>query len=340
VCFASIAAASPRKLSVNSATARIIRGCHRVFTDFPLRRAAGPAGPPAHAAAAHVLNGAARLLAALPLRVVHGLGAVLGWATYLASPTYRRRLRANLAQAGLDAPPLRRAAVGHTGRQVVEALWIWQRPPADLLGMVDAQDIARMKAAQRPDAPTVFLTPHLGCFEIISKVYAAHAGADTRVMTVLYRAARRPAVEALMAQGRALPGLQLAPADMSGVRLLMRALRDRQVVGILPDQVPSRGEGVWAPFFGRPAYTMTLSARLAHSLGANVVFVYGERLARGRGFRIRVQPLTEPLSGELQHDAALLNRTLEGIVRRLPAQYLWGYNRYKVPAGAPPPPAP
>ena len=287
-----------------------------------------------------MLNIVAGLLAALPLRAVHALGALLGWLAYLGSPTYRRRLRANLDQANLDSTRLRRAAIAHAGRQALEALWIWRRPPEDLLKAVDGTDLARMKATQQPDAPTVFLTPHLGCFEIISKAYAAHAGTDTRVMTVLYRAARHPALQALMAQGRTLPGLQLAAADMGGVRLLMRALRDRQVVGILPDQVPSRGEGVWAPFFGRPAYTMTLSARLAHSLGANIVFVYGERLKNGRGFRIHVEPLAEPLSGVAEQDAALLNRTLEGIVRRLPAQYLWGYNRYKVPAGAPEPPQP
>jgi Kdo2-lipid IVA lauroyltransferase/acyltransferase len=286
-----------------------------------------------------VLSLVARGLAALPLAVVQWLGAACGWLAYWISLTYRRRLQANLAQGGFDEARVRRAAIAEAGRQVFEALWIWCRPPRDLLRKVDAADLARMKAAQRPGAPTVFLTPHLGCFEIISKAYALHHGDDTRVMTVLYRAARHPALHALMERGRSVPGLQLAPADMGGVRLLMRALKDWQVVGILPDQVPSKGEGVWAPFFGRPAYTMTLSARLAHALGANLVFVYGERLAGGRGFRIHVHPVDEPLSGDALADASLINRTLEAIVRRLPSQYLWGYNRYKVPAGATPPPA-
>ena len=120
--------------------------------------------------------------------------------------------------------------------------------------------------------------------------------------------------------------------------MLMRAMKDRQVVGILPDQVPSRGEGAWAPFFGRWAYTMTLPARLARQFDAIVLFVYGERLAAGRGYCIHLKRLAEPLTGDAAHDAAVMNRGLETLIRERPAQYLWGYNRYKVPAGAEPPP--
>jgi KDO2-lipid IV(A) lauroyltransferase len=127
---------------------------------------------------------------------------------------------------------------------------------------------------------------------------------------------------------------------MKGVRMLMKAMREREVVGILPDQVPSKGEGAWAPFFGRWAYTMTLPARLARQFDAIVLFVYGERLPQGRGYRIHLRRLGEPLTGDPGHDAAVMNRGLEALVRECPAQYLWGYNRYKTPAGVAPPPAP
>jgi KDO2-lipid IV(A) lauroyltransferase len=116
-------------------------------------------------------------------------------------------------------------------------------------------------------------------------------------------------------------------------------MKDGEVVGILPDQVPSRGEGAWAPFFGRWAYTMTLPARLARQFDAIVLFVYGERLPHGRGYRIHLRRLDVPLTGDAAHDAAVMNRGLESLIRERPAQYLWGYNRYKVPAGAEPPPS-
>jgi Kdo2-lipid IVA lauroyltransferase/acyltransferase len=120
--------------------------------------------------------------------------------------------------------------------------------------------------------------------------------------------------------------------------MLMKAMKAREVVGILPDQVPSLGEGAWAPFFGRWAYTMTLPARLACQFDAIVLLVYAQRLPAGRGYRIHLRRLEEPFTGDLARDAALMNRGLESLIRECPAQYLWGYNRYKVPTGAEAPP--
>jgi KDO2-lipid IV(A) lauroyltransferase len=61
-------------------------------------------------------------------------------------------------------------------------------------------------------------------------------------------------------------------------------------VGLLPDQVPPDGMGVWAPFYGRPAYTMTLAARLVQQTGAALLLIWAERLPAGRGWVLRVSP--------------------------------------------------
>jgi KDO2-lipid IV(A) lauroyltransferase len=281
----------------------------------------------------------ARLLAALPLRLVHALGAAAGWIAYALSGRYRTRLRANLAQAGYTDRALRRSAIAEAGKQALEAAWIWLRPADELRALVPAEDFDRLKSFQRPGKPTIYLTPHLGCFEILSKGYALHAHADTRTFTALYREPHETRLEPLMSAGRALPGLQLAPATMAGVRRLMRALKSGHVTGILPDQVPSQGDGVWAPFFGKPAFTMTLPARLALACAANIVFFAGERLEKGRGYRLRILPIDDPMTGDAERDATTLNRAIEALIRQTPGQYLWGYNRYKTPAGAPPPTA-
>jgi len=278
-------------------------------------------------------------VAALPLRMVHALGSIAGWIAYLASPRYRKRVRTHLADAGYCDGHTRRAAIAHAGKQMLEALWVWQRPAKDLLAKLDPQDFNRLKALQRPGKPTVYLSAHLGCFEILSKAYALHAHPDTRHFTALYRPPKRAAVGTLMRAGRAAPNISLAPATLGGVRSLMQALKAGQVTGLLPDQVPSSGDGVWAPFFGRWAYTMTLPARLALACDANIVFYVGERLPKGRGWRVHIVPLTEALSGEALTDASVLNRTVESLIRKMPEQYLWGYPRFKVPAGAPQPPA-
>jgi KDO2-lipid IV(A) lauroyltransferase len=281
-----------------------------------------------------------RGIAALSLATVHAVGGALGRLVYLLSPTYRRRLRANLAQAGYSDPALVRAAAEGAGRQALETPWIWMRPRGDIVARTEVADMSIADRALADGRPVMFLPPHLGCFEVTAQFYAAfRPEAKTRPMTVLYRIPRKAVLRRIVETGRAAEGLKLAPAEMKGVRMLMKAMKQREVVGILPDQVPSQGEGVWAPFFGRPAYTMTLPARLAVQFDAIVLFVYGERLPAGRGWRIHLKRLEEPFSGDAARDAAVMNRELEALIRERPQQYLWGYNRYKVPGGVEPPAA-
>jgi len=287
-----------------------------------------------------MLNLLLRLVAALPLRTVHAIGGFLGRVVYWLSPTYRRRLNENLGLAGYTDSATRREAIAGAGRQGLETPWIWKRPRGDLIARTAVMDMRLVDEAMADGRPVMFLLPHLGCFEVTGQFYAAfRPEARTRPITVLYRIPRKSILRPLVEAGRAADGLRLAPAELRGVRMLMKAMKDRHAVGILPDQVPSRGEGVWAPFFGRWAYTMTLPARLARQFDAIVLFVYGERLPGGAGYRIHLRRLQEPLTGDPARDAAVMNRGLESLIRECPTQYLWGYNRYKVPAGAEPPPS-
>ena len=107
---------------------------------------------------------------------------------------------------------------------------------------------------------------------------------------------------------------------------------------ILPDQVPGLGEGEWTEFFGRPAYTMTLPGRLQEASGAALVFCFAERLPRGAGYKLHFQPLEEALPRDRVQAARRVNESVERLIALCPLQYLWGYNRYKRPAGAPPTP--
>ena len=274
----------------------------------------------------------ARILGGLPLVVLHGLGAIGGWVVYVVSSRYRRNLRANLAQAGFTAPSIRRAAIAAAGRQALEILAVWTRPLDRVLGLVrGASGTEHVEAARAAGHGLILITPHLGCFEI-----AAHYCATFGPITALYRPPKLAALEPLMLAGRERGPVRLAPTDLSGVRKLLRALKSRESIGLLPDQVPGRGEGEWVDFFGRPAYTMTLATRLAEGSGAPMILVFAERLAWGRGFHMHFVPLGPARAGE--SGVRRLNRALEDLIRRSPSQYLWGYNRFKVPAGAEPPP--
>jgi KDO2-lipid IV(A) lauroyltransferase len=175
----------------------------------------------------------------------------------------------------------------------------------------------------------LFLTPHLGCFEVTAQAYAARFGP----VTVLYRPARKPWLRELVATSRDRPNMTAVPTTLAGVRKMLRALRAGEAVGLLPDQVPPQGQGVWAPFFGREAYTMTLPARLAQQTGAAVLLVWGERLPGGRGYRVHVHPLQGDLAADPRQAATQVNAEMERMVRAGPHQYLWAYARYKQPRG-------
>ena len=276
--------------------------------------------------------GLARLLALLPLSVLHRLGALCGRLVYLVSPRYRRYLSTNLRAAGFTEPALLPQAIAEAGKSLLELPAIWLRPHATVAGwVVQRTGWELVEAALARRRGIIFLTPHLGCFEITAQYYACHAPAAAP-LTALYRRPKKKTLEPLMLAGRKRPNLRLASADLRGVRVLLRALKQGEAIGILPDQAPGVGEGVWAEFFGRPAYTMTLAGRLAEASGAQLILAYAERLPQGKGYHLHLAPMPAPLAGE--SPARALNRALEELIRLCPAQYLWGYNRYKVPAGA------
>ncbi len=267
-----------------------------------------------------------RLASKWPLGLLHAIGGVLGWLTWLASPTYRRRFAENAARAGYRFGQVR-AAVAHAGRMVAETPRLWFGAPVP----VQWDGAERIEAAYAAGRGIVYLTPHMGCFEITAQGAATRFGATRGPITVLYRPARQAALAQVLATARQREGLETAPTTLTGVRQMIRALRAGQAVGLLPDQVPPEGQGLWSPFFGQPAYTMTLAARLVQQTGATPLLAWGERLPRARGYCIHVQPFPEPLAANLDTAVGQINRAMEQLIRQCPGQYLWGYGRYKTP---------
>ena len=284
--------------------------------------------------------GLIRWLSHRSLGFLHLVGGWAGWLTWALSPSYRRRLHANARLAGVSAAD-QRASIAEAGRLIMEVPRLWSRPAdqpiADPVRWEGAELIEA--ALGRPEG-LVILTPHLGSFEVAGQAYAERFG-SRQPMTALYRPARQASLREWEDQARARPGMATAPANLAGVRQLLRALKSGQTVGLLPDQVPPEGQGVWSPFFGQPAYTMTLAARLVQQTGASVLCFWCERLSRGRGYVVRVSemayPLPERTGGPTDDEAGALavNRSMEAMILQRPSQYLWGYHRYKTPRGLP-----
>jgi len=267
-----------------------------------------------------------RFLSVFPLPVLHMLGTLLGWLVYLLSPSHRRRLRSNLELAGYGGQL--RAAIAESGKAIVELPFVWCAPQQRVTRHVTMENWELVQRQLDAGRGIVFLTPHLGCFELTAQQVSLRVE-----LTVMYRPPRKSALKPLVEDARARQHMHLAPANLSGVRMLVKALKGGQPVGVLPDQVPQEGEGVWAPFFGRNAYTMTLPAKLAQLGKADILLVYAERLPRGRGYAIRFVPFEGELSGTPAEQAATINRAMEQLIARCPSQYFWSYNRYKRPQG-------
>jgi KDO2-lipid IV(A) lauroyltransferase len=267
-----------------------------------------------------------RLLSTFPLPLLHLLGAGLGWLVYLASPSYRRRLRANLEGAGFGTELAR--AVAESGKAIVELPFVWCARPERVAAHAAEENWDHVQAVLDAGRGIVFLTPHLGCFEITAQQIALRTP-----LTVMYRPPKKAALKPLIEGARARHNLHLAPANLAGVRILARTLKKGEPIGLLPDQVPQEGEGVWAPFFGRSAYTMTLPAKLARMGDAAVILVYAERLPAGKGYVVRFVPFDGELAGGAAQQATAVNRAMEQLIARCPSQYFWSYNRYKQPDG-------
>jgi KDO2-lipid IV(A) lauroyltransferase len=261
----------------------------------------------------------------LSLRLLHGLGMALGLLLFCCMRQTKKRTIENISQSQLaknpaDVNEIARNSFVELGKAMLETPMIWQKKETDLLPLVQKihgwESVAN---ALQTGKGIIFLTPHLGCFEITSIYYGSQ-----HPITVLYRPPKLKWLENFILKGRNRNGVTLAAANTDGVRKLVQALKRGEAIGILPDQIPAAGEGEWADFFGKPAYTMSLASKLAVKTGATVIMGFGERLKNGAGYALhlnKVDSIATP---------TLLNKAIEQQIAQKPDQYLWSYNRYKV----------
>jgi KDO2-lipid IV(A) lauroyltransferase len=277
------------------------------------------------------ITGLLRLTALLPLPLTHAIGALLGWLLWRIPSAPRRIAARNLALCFPELTPterdrLLRRNLMETGRGLLELgpLWLWpgQRVLALVRGSVAGEEA--LAATVRQQRGAILLTPHLGAWEMAGLYYSSR-----HPLTILYRPSRL-GLDELSVRGRGRVGGKVVATDARGVRALLTSLRNGEILGILPDQDPGEEGGVFAPFFGIAANTMTLVSRLALKTGVPVFLTWAERLPRGRGYALHLRVLPEvTAAASLEVSAAALNQGVEAAVRSLPAQYLWVYKRFK-----------
>ncbi len=285
-----------------------------------------------------LLTGLLRLIAALPLPLIHTLGAGIGWLLWRIPNAVRRLAARNLVLCFPELTPderndlLRRNLI-ETGKSFLELGPLWRWPGERVLRLVQGAVAGEetLAAAVHNQQGAILITPHLGAWEMAGLYYSSRYP-----LTILYRPSRM-GLDELSRQGRGRLGGQVVATDAAGIRALLAALRKGGVLGILPDQDPGDEGGVFAPFFGIAAGTMTLVSRLALKTGAPVFLTWAERLPQGRGYTLRLRTLPAvTAAASLEESAAALNQGVEAAARSLPAQYLWSYKRFKTrPPGQP-----
>jgi KDO2-lipid IV(A) lauroyltransferase len=269
-----------------------------------------------------------KTLGLLPLSVLQVMGAALGMLGSVLPGSYKERAFENLRIAYPDATPaMDRAAMIQLLQMFLELPYLWApRNAKKLKNIVQCDRWELIDTALNQGHGIILISPHVGAFELLCTFYTQRHKA-----AVIFKEPRMRWFKTLIEWIRNTPSLKLVPATQMGVKSLVKTLLKGDTVGFLPDQVPASGDGVYAPFFGKDAYTMTLVQRM-QSIRNSPIFAVGvERLPKGKGYYFHIEPMKEMLSNVPELAATQMNIALEEIIRKMPTQYLWGYDRYKTP---------
>lgn len=274
-----------------------------------------------------------KLLARFPLKTTHALGKIIGKLFYLLP---NRNLRISRITIDLCFPELTRkqrkqlvkTSLLEAGKTLTEAapMWLWDK--TKVLGTVKkVYGEEHLTQALEQNNGVILALPHLGNWELIG-LYCS----SRYPTTSMYQKPKLEKMDEVIKSGRERLGAKLVPADNSGVRAMLNALKQNGILCVLPDQEPNTGTGVYAPFFNIAAYSSVLVPRLAQKTGAKIIIAYAIRLADSSGYDIYFVPLVNDkriYENEIADAVAYLNRELEKNIRQYPEQYQWSYKRFR-----------
>jgi len=273
-----------------------------------------------------------RLIALLPLSVLQAIGSFAAWLLWVSGSSRQRTALTNVARCFPELPPAEqrrraREALRHEITTFIETPMVWLGADAKVRGLVrEYRGLEVFDAAMKPGKGMLLLTLHQGNFE---------AGAIP--LSAQYRLAgiykpQKGALNDLSVAGRSRYSGILVPAVGGNVGAQLLGLMAKGYgCYVMPDQDPPEGRGVFAPFFGIAAHTPTLVHRIVKA-GPDVpiVLMWVERLPRAQGFVVHFRAPSPGLRDpDPAKSAAALNADLEEFVRSCPAQYWWGYKRFR-----------
>ncbi|GKT12822.1 MAG: Kdo2-lipid IVA lauroyltransferase/acyltransferase [Thiomicrorhabdus sp.] len=280
-----------------------------------------------------LLKGLVQIFSWMPYRMVQVVGIAIGYLLYwLPSSTksiVKKNLQAvypNLSLA--EQNQLVKQTLLESGKTTAEfgPVWCWRQSELNgLIKEVKGQELVDEALAKNKGI--IFLVPHMGNWEMAVPVISTQYPSS-----FLYRPPNVPSVESFMVKARSRFGGKLAPTDIRGVRTLIKALKNREVTVILPDQDPGESGGVFAPFYNRPARTMTLVSKLIQKTDCAFLFMVVKRLPDVQGFCVHYLPADPDIASEDELQATTaLNSGVQSCIELATEQYLWAYKRYRHP---------
>ncbi len=288
-----------------------------------------------------VARAALSTLGALPRPISVASGRAIGRLAYLLAGRLRRTASRNLELAFPELGPdeknrLLRGCFDSLGRQLGEFSQLTRVTPEELQRIVDCEGLEHLQAAQARGRGVILFTGHLGAWELSSFALSAFG----RPLSFMVRRIDNPRIEEMVDAVRTRFGNQTI--DKNAVsRAALRHLNEGGTLGLLPDVNMLAREGVFVDFFGTPASTTSMLAKLALRTGAAVVPIYVPWDPERQRFVMRIESplLVEPTGNEetdvLQLTSQFMS-SIESIVRRYPEQWLWIHKRWKTrPPGEP-----
>ena len=267
------------------------------------------------------------LCSALPLKINHLFGALIGKLLYIINSEAKKVSTQNVEicfpELSLkEQKSLVKNALIHTGKNLTESGLIWNQSFSK-----NARYVCNFNGEHYLDnsKKTILLVPHIGCWELTGRVLASK-----RKVTFMYKALRSQKQNDYLFKRRNKGNLTMASADKSGVLKIQRALKNNEIIGMLPDQDPGEEGGIMSPFFNKEVNTMTLLAKIANKNDLQVLMFWAKRLPKGKGYELNLEPVELDLNGDtLEEQVASMNRCVEDLILKMPEQYMWSYKRFK-----------
>jgi KDO2-lipid IV(A) lauroyltransferase len=172
----------------------------------------------------------------------------------------------------------------------------------------------------------LFITPHLGNFELavlyVTNKYKLCA-------QILYKPIKIKSINYLMQKGMSNEYITLCPVNSKKDLLTtIRHFKNGMTIGMLPDSIASKNNGVWVEFFGQQIYASSLAGSL--SIVPNTKTLLVQCIRTASGYSLSVQKV-EPVSDNPQQIVQQIYNQIELLVKENPTQYYWSYDRFRIP---------